>query len=487
MVRFVQEGGGDEALLFQAWENIGDHYAYRQKWSKASQYYTQCHHYRKLARVFYIIEDFEMLTQLISMAEHDKELMLTIGHMLLTVGMAEEAAAAFVAAGEPRMAVDGCVQVNMWNRAIALAEENHLEDVGQLLDKYAKYPIQRERLTEAIELYRKAGKHDEAATLLAKLGRRAALTDPLRAKKFFVLSALEVQKYRTTAIALNRDGAEVVSEMLNKDRSAVSERTLDAAWRGAEAFHFFLMCQQQILDKNFKVALVLAMRLVEYDDLVAPVDAYSLIALTAYLARNFGLCSKAFARLENAERNDQAGGGAAAAVQLENFSLDLDVTQRTMAHTSAGTMTGGGGTVSSAGGGGSVLSGTTTSLQLTNPGKGVARTAALTYPTVSLCDPPRRFAELAMRIFTTHPPVDTSVDSIPCPTCGSFNKEWAHQCVKCQQPFSTCIVSGSAIVAEDEAWQCSVCHRKAVESLMDKYRNCPLCHTPKKGRTRRAI
>ncbi|KPI86477.1 hypothetical protein ABL78_4461 [Leptomonas seymouri] len=482
VVRLVQEGGGDEALLFKAWENIGDHYAERQKWSKASQYYTQCRNYRKLARVFYIIEDFEMLTQLISMAEHDKELMLTLGHMLLTVGMAEEAAEAFVVAGEPRMAVDGCVQVNLWNRAISLAEESRLEDVGQLLDKYAKYLLQRERLTEAIELFRKASKHDEAATLLAKLGRRAALTDPLKAKKFYVLSALEVQKYRTTAIALNRDGAEVVSEMLNKDQSAVSERTLDAAWRGAEAFHFFLMCQQQILDKNFKVALVLAMRLMEYDDLVAPVDAYSLIALTAYLAKNFGLCSKAFARLENAERNDQAGG--AAVMQLENFSLDLDVTQRTMAHTSAGTVTGG--TAASAGGG-SALSGTTTSLQLTNPGKGVARTSALTYPTVSLCDPPRRFAELAMRIFMTHSPVDTSVDSIPCPTCGSFNKEWAQHCVKCQQPFSTCIVSGSAIVSEDEAWQCSVCHRKAVESLMDKYRNCPLCHTPKKGRTRRAL
>ncbi|KAK7198454.1 putative intraflagellar transport protein D4 [Novymonas esmeraldas] len=492
VVRLVQEGGGDEALLLQAWENIGDHYADRQKWSKAAQYYTQCRHYRKLAHVFYIIEDYEMLTQLISMAEHDKALMVTLGDMLLTVGLAEEAARAFVVAGEPRMAVEGCVQVNMWDRAIALAEEHRLEDVGQLLDKYAKYLLHRERLTEAIELYRKAGKHDEAATLLAQLGKRAALTDPLKAKKFYVLSALEVQKYRTTAIALNRDGTDVVSELLNKDRSAVSERTLDAAWRGAEAFHFLLMCQQQIADKNHKVALVLAMRLMEYDDLVAPVDSYSLIALTAYLVKNYGVCSRAFARLERAELNDAAGAGAAAgatsaaaaaATQLESFSLDLDVTQRTMSGTSGGASILGGGPSA----GGSALSGTTTSLQLTNPGKGVARTAALTYPTVSLSDPPRRFADLARQIFLAHPPTDTSVDAVPCPTCGSFNKEWAQRCVKCQQPFSTCIVSGCAIANEEEAWQCSVCHRKALEAVVDRFRNCPLCHTPRKGRTRRGI
>ncbi|GET86225.1 intraflagellar transport protein 122B, putative [Leishmania tarentolae] len=486
VVRLVQEGGGDEALLFQAWENIGDHYASRQKWSKAAQYYTQCRHYRKLARIFYIIEDYEMLTQLISMGEHDKELMVTLGNMLLTVGLAEEAAKAFIAANEPRMAVNGCVQVNMWNRAIALAKEHRLEDVGQLLEKYAKYLIHRERLTEAIELYRKAGKHDEAATLLAQLGKRAALRDALKAKKFYVLSALEVQKYRTTAIALNRDGVAVVSEMLNKDRSTVSERTLDAAWRGAEAYHFLLMCQQQMADRNFKAALVLAMRLIEYDDLVAPVDGYSLIALTAYLVKNFGLCSKAFARLEQAERNDEAGGVAAAATtQLENFSLDLDVTHRTMASTCGGST--GGSTGMLSGGGGSALSGTTTSLQLTNPGKGVTRMAPMTYPTVSLRDPPRPFADLARHIFMTHSPVDTSVDSVPCPTCGSFNKEWAQRCIKCQQPFNTCIVSGCAIVSEDGAWQCSVCHRKALEAVVDKYRNCPLCHTPRKGRMRRGI
>ncbi|KAG5485157.1 hypothetical protein CUR178_08129 [Leishmania enriettii] len=487
VVRLVQEGGGDEVLLLQAWENIGDHYADRQKWSKAAQYYTQCRHYRKLAHVFYVVEDYEMLTQLTSTAVHDKELMVTLGNMLLTVGLAEGAAKAFLAAGEPRMAINGCVQVNMWDRAIALAAGHRLEDVSQLLEKYAKHLIRRERLTEAIELYCKAGKHDEAATLLAQLGKRAALNDPLKAKKFYVLSALEVQKYRTTAIALDRDGAEVVSELLNKDRSTVSERTLDAAWRGAEAYHFLLMCQQQLAAKNFKAALVLAMRLMEYDDLVAPVDSYSMIALTAYLVKNYGLCSKAFARLEQAERNDEAGGAAAAvaAVHVENFSLDLDVTQRTMASTSSGSA--GGGTSMFSGSGGSALSGTTTSLQLTNPGKGVTRAAPLTYPTVSLCDPPRRFADLARQIFMRHSPVDTSVDSVLCPTCNSFNKEWAQHCIKCQQPFNTCMVSGCAIASEDGTWQCTVCHRKALEAVVDTYRNCPLCHTPRKGRARRGI
>ncbi|EPY32487.1 WDdomain 35 [Angomonas deanei] len=477
VVRLVQEGGGDESLMRTAWENIGDQYADRQKWTKAIQYYTQCRHYQKLARLFFIIEDFEMLTQLIDMAEHDKELLLTLGSMFLTAGLAEEASEAFIAAGEPRRAVDGCVQLNMWDKAVVLAEKYKQDDIEKLFQKYASYLIKQDRLPEAIELHRKAGQNDEAAKLLAQLGQQASETDPLRAKKYYVLSALQVETYRKKKVTLAREGAEVVEEMLQSDQTAVSERTLDAAWRGAEAYHFYLQCQKQIVDNNLKVALVLAMRLMEYDDLIAPVDSYSLIALTAYLAGNFGLCSKAFSRLEAAEMNDAAGADGLLAAPLANFSMDLDLTstQKTMGSTA----------LSATSAVGTNLSATSTALQLTNTaGKG-AGTVEFTYPTVSLSEPVRRFADLAIKIFTKHKPVDNSVDSIGCPDCGTFNKEWAANCVKCQHKFGVCLVTGRCIVNEEDAWICAVCRHKALDTAVDTYKNCPLCHSPKKQRTRR--
>lgn len=39
------------------------------------------------------------------------------------------------------------------------------------------------------------------------------------------------------------------------------------------------------------------MRLIEYNDLITLVDAYSLIALSAYLAQSYGVCSNAFTKL----------------------------------------------------------------------------------------------------------------------------------------------------------------------------------------------
>lgn len=501
VVQLVQEGGGDETHMRKAWENIGDFYADRQKWTKASQYYTQCRQLHKLSHTFFMLEEYDSLAKLILNADHDKELLLKIGEMLFSVGLADDASRAFIAAGEARLAVDGCVQLHHWDRAIAIAEEHKLKDILPQLSRQAARLVESDRLPEAIELYRKAGQHDEAARLLSRLGQRAAATDPLRAKKFYVLSALEIEKYRKTKLALGGDGLAAVDKLLQGEKQTTLERTLDAAWRGAEAFHFFLLCQQHILHRNLPCALNTAMRLMDYDDLINSVDSCSLIALTAYLAKNFSICSKAFTRLEAVEQLEAqqqqeqqqqpqkegkrgiaaAGGGQ---LQLIDMTTDLDVSSKVGAGqkntaTAMGLSAGGG----SVGVGSTRFGGTTTSLQLTNSAGGAVVAAQLTYPTVSLKDPPRRFSDLAVKIFTQHKPEDTSADHVKCPKCDAFNKDWASCCVSCQLPFGVCIFTGHCITTED-FWRCAVCHHCVIEVEVDRFRNCPLCHTPIKHRSR---
>ncbi|RNF26815.1 WD repeat domain 35 [Trypanosoma conorhini] len=486
VVQLVQEGGGDESHMRQAWENIGDYYADRQKWTKASQYYTQCRQLHKLAHILFLLEDYDLLAQLIPSAEHDKGLLLKIGEMLLAVGLGEEASRAFLAAGEARLAVAGCVQLHQWDSAVAIAEAHKLKDILPQLARHTKSLVESERLPEAIELYRKAGRHDEAARLLARLGQRAAATDPLRAKKFYVLSALEIEKHRRKKVTLSSDGTAAVDALLSEERAATSERVLDAAWRGAEAFHFFLLCQQHILHRNLPYALNVAMRLMEYDDLISPVDSYSLIALTAYLAKNFSICSKAFTRLEAAEQmdaqkqNEQDGGGPALAGQLQliDMTMDLDVSSKSFAAQRSSANVAGQAAAASTG-----MSGTTTSMQLTNPAKGVVLATQFTYPTVSLKEPRRRFADLAVKIFTKYKPEDNSADRVKCPKCDAFNKEWASTCARCQHPFGICIFTGRCITTED-FWQCGVCRHRIIDVEGDRFRNCPLCHTSMKRRAR---
>ena len=67
---------------------------------------------------------------------------------------------------------------------------------------------------------------------------------------------------------------------------------LDNAWRGAEAFHYFILAQRQLYEGNADAALRTAMQLADYDDIIDPLDAHSLLALVACSNKAFGVCSK---------------------------------------------------------------------------------------------------------------------------------------------------------------------------------------------------
>ena len=148
--------------------------------------------------------------------------------------------------------------------------------------------------------------------------------NPLRAKKLYVLAAMEVERYRKRTLSLDVGGtrangtttaeatAATLETLLKQDAEAtrgdgmgIASRTLDNAWHGAEAFHFFLLAQRQMYNGNVDQACVRAhalvvsarrlhltlpfvprmrtsLRLVHYEDILDPRDIYSLIALTSF-------------------------------------------------------------------------------------------------------------------------------------------------------------------------------------------------------------
>jgi hypothetical protein len=82
--------------------------------------------------------------------------------------------------------------------AIELAHQFQLPQVEGLLSRYAAHLMEEGKTMAAVELYRKANRDTESARLLAQLGHEAVRTKlhPLRAKQFFVLAALEVERHR---------------------------------------------------------------------------------------------------------------------------------------------------------------------------------------------------------------------------------------------------------------------------------------------------
>lgn len=66
--------------------------------------------------------------------------------------------------------------------------------------------------------------------------------------------------------------------LLEEDSTSISDSGLiDQAWRGAEAYHYFLLAQRQLYSGYMESAMRTAMLLRDYEDVLGPRDIYSLI------------------------------------------------------------------------------------------------------------------------------------------------------------------------------------------------------------------
>mmetsp|Transcript_9052 Transcript_9052/g.14851 ORF Transcript_9052/g.14851 Transcript_9052/m.14851 type:complete len:1200 (+) Transcript_9052:114-3713(+) len=307
VVQLVQSGGGDDSLLTLSWNKIGDYYADRQKWGKAVHYYAQAKNAERLVDCYYILEDYAGLEKLITTLSDGSPLLNSVGEKFMSVGICEHAVDAFLKAGNIKAAIDCCVLLNQWDRAVGLAEENDFQQIEGLLSKYASYLLEKNKALQAIELYRKANRHMEAAKLLVQLAKEAIGTkvNPLRAKKLYVLAALEMERFRKKMLDTRvNDGfrsqtAATLDSLLQVDQATDGNRALDVSWRGAEATHFYLLAQRQLYEGMIDAAMKTALLLREYEDILDAVDVYSLIAITSFYNKFYGQCSKAFIKLES--------------------------------------------------------------------------------------------------------------------------------------------------------------------------------------------
>jgi WD repeat-containing protein 35 len=123
------------------------------------------------------------------------------------VGLADDAVFAFLKAGDVALAVEACLSLHHWSLAVEIAQSYNQPQINPLLSKAAEQLLTLNKLTTAIELYRRAGLHPEAARLLQQLGQEQAATKahPLRAKQLFVLAAAEVEMFRVKSFAVEHN------------------------------------------------------------------------------------------------------------------------------------------------------------------------------------------------------------------------------------------------------------------------------------------
>merc|ERR1719181_2437211 len=83
--------------------------------------------------------------------------------------------------------------------------------------------------------------------------------------------------------------AQTLDTLMTHDRTAADggsssagAKVLDNAWRGAAAYHYFLLAHRQLYAAKFESAMKTAVRLAEFEDVLRARDVYALIALAAY-------------------------------------------------------------------------------------------------------------------------------------------------------------------------------------------------------------
>ena len=302
----VEEGAGDDRVRDLAYDKIGDYYAERQKWDRAYNYYAKSRNLKRMCDAAYKLDDYSALTRAISQASSNASYLSSVGERFMSVGLCTEAVHTYEKAGNYKAAIDCCVLLNQWDQAIELAEKYQFPQIETLLTKYANYLMGKNQIYQAVELYRKANRHMEAARLLGQLaseiGKKGVF--PLRAKQLYVLGGLEMEKYKSKTLGQQlstgiKSTQKTLQTLLDHDSSTSSGgEMVGTPWHGAEAYHFLLLAHRQLYASEFDAAMKTALRLTQYEDVLSVKEIYSIVALSTFQNRFFNECSRALIRLE---------------------------------------------------------------------------------------------------------------------------------------------------------------------------------------------
>ncbi|KAF4316770.1 hypothetical protein G195_009819 [Phytophthora kernoviae 00238/432] len=330
VVQLVQSGGGNDDLLTHAWNMIGEYFSDRHKWEKAIKYYGQAKNTNALVQCYYALGDFNQLEALVNDIPETSPLLKVMAVKFTRAGLCQSAVETYVRMGDVKSAIDSCVILNEWERAVELAEQYNFPQIENVLTKYASHLMINGKTLQAIELYRRANKSTEAAKLLAKLAKDVR-KNPLRAKKLHVLAAFEVERMRkkmldvsnltsmkgTTAAQMT---AQTLESLVQHDATTGEDRSLDNPWRGAEAYHLYLLAHRQLYGGRIERALRTCLKLATYEDILEEREIYSLVALTAFYTKHYEQCSKAFVKLETLPGLDEKELQAMSELALKIFT-----------------------------------------------------------------------------------------------------------------------------------------------------------------------
>ena len=252
VIQYIEAGVGNDKELLTAYSQMGDYYAEKKKWKKASNFYSLAQNYEKQITAFIRSEDYENLKKMLNIVPNESKVLEKLALAFQRIGMCECAKDAYLKMGDVKKAIDCCVLLNKWDMAVELAEKNNFLQIEGLISKYASHLLEKNQRIEVVELYRKVNRNTEAARMLIEFADELMKqsSDLILIKQIYVLAALEVESYKQRIYDAQMTNAgtaaKTIDTLITSDINTSTDKALSNPWKKAEAIHFYLLCQRQM-------------------------------------------------------------------------------------------------------------------------------------------------------------------------------------------------------------------------------------------------
>ncbi|RZC42807.1 WD repeat-containing protein 35, partial [Asbolus verrucosus] len=281
VIQILKNGASaPDYLLKTAYNSTADYFVNFNNWATAVEYYEFAGNRAEMIECFYHLEDYKKLESFIQTLPEGDSLLEKIGDMFAANAVNAEAF------GNINAAIDLCILHNRWDTAIDLAKKFNITKISDLFIKYTTHLEEQGSLLAAIDVNIQAKFYLHAAEHAFKLANQESKKSDknlLKVKKHYVYAAHLLQMHKKTP---------------NPAEWASDSMIYENAWKGAEAYHYFMLGQEQLYSGKLHDALCTANKLQDYVDYIDPNEIYSLLALTACLDRSFAICSKALIKLK---------------------------------------------------------------------------------------------------------------------------------------------------------------------------------------------
>ena len=332
--------------LKQSYNNLADQLIESKSYDKAEKLLLKTNNVPTLTKLYFTSEQYDKATPLIEKTT-DIPTLSYMASQFETYGLFDESVKCYLKVNDINKAIDICINMNKWELFDQIASTYDIFSNDEIVAEYAKKLISKNLRMELVDFYIKTHRHYFAYKTLLDIANDLwkMKCSPLHIKKIYVFAALEMERYNIkqyTSLSSSQTSSndsskdDNVEKNLNVDNissfqvsnvtqyqynpnSAIeissnlhytlTHKILNNVWKGAEAFHFYMLCQSQLYKKEYKKATKTSLRLVLYEKELKSENVYALIALCAGLSQNLRIMSKAVAIIENENKRKYKGLG----------------------------------------------------------------------------------------------------------------------------------------------------------------------------------